>query len=60
MSTPFIGEVKIVAFNFAPKGWALSNGQLLAINQKSHRHAARGAGWVLEYLRAAKACSTFS
>jgi microcystin-dependent protein len=35
MSTPFIGEVKIVAFNFAPKGWALSNGQILAINQNA-------------------------
>ncbi len=34
--------------------------ELLAINQKSNCHAARGAGWVLEYLRAAKAGSTFS
>lgn len=33
MSTPFLGEVKIVSFNFAPKGWALCNGQLLPINQ---------------------------
>ena len=33
MSTPFIGEVKIMAFNFAPKGWAMCNGQLLAIGQ---------------------------
>lgn len=33
MATPFIGEVKIVSFNFAPKGWALCNGQLLPINQ---------------------------
>lgn len=33
MSTPFIAEVKIVSFNFAPKGWALCNGQLLPINQ---------------------------
>jgi microcystin-dependent protein len=30
---PFLGEVKIVSFNFAPKGWALANGQLLPINQ---------------------------
>jgi microcystin-dependent protein len=28
-----MGEVKIVAFNFAPKGWALCNGQFLPINQ---------------------------
>jgi microcystin-dependent protein len=33
MSTPFLGEVKIVSFNFAPKGWALCNGQFLPINQ---------------------------
>jgi microcystin-dependent protein len=33
MAQPFIGEVKMVSFNFAPKGWALCNGQLLAINQ---------------------------
>jgi microcystin-dependent protein len=33
MSEPFLGEIKIVAFNFAPKGWALCNGQLLPINQ---------------------------
>lgn len=33
MSTPFLGEIKMVAFNFAPKGWALCNGQLLPINQ---------------------------
>ena len=33
MSTPFLGELKIVSFNFAPKGWTLCNGQLLPINQ---------------------------
>jgi microcystin-dependent protein len=33
MSEPFLGEVKIVAFNFAPKNWALCNGQLLPISQ---------------------------
>ena len=33
MGEPFLGEVKIVSFNFAPKGWALCNGQLLPINQ---------------------------
>lgn len=30
---PFIGEIAIVAFNYAPRFWALCNGQLLAINQ---------------------------
>src|SRR5712672_2330958 len=33
MSEAFISEIKIVAFNFAPKGWAMCNGQLLPINQ---------------------------
>jgi microcystin-dependent protein len=30
---PFVGQILMVAFNFAPKGWALCNGQLLPINQ---------------------------
>ena len=33
MGTPFMSEIKICAFNFAPQGWALCNGQLLPINQ---------------------------
>jgi microcystin-dependent protein len=33
MGTPFIAEVRIVSFNFAPRGWAMCSGQLLPINQ---------------------------
>jgi microcystin-dependent protein len=33
MSTPFIGQIETFAFNYAPKGWAQCNGQLLPINQ---------------------------
>jgi microcystin-dependent protein len=33
MSTPYISEIKMVSFGFAPQGWALCNGQLLPINQ---------------------------
>lgn len=33
MGTPYLGEIKIVSFNFAPKGWAFCRGQLLPINQ---------------------------
>jgi len=33
MAEPFLSEIRIMSFNFAPKGWALSNGQLLPINQ---------------------------
>ncbi len=32
MDTPFIGEILITAFNYAPRGWALCNGQILNIN----------------------------
>lgn len=33
MSTPFLGELKLVSFAFAPKGWALCNGQVMSIQQ---------------------------
>src|SRR5690242_18006412 len=33
MSEPFLSEIKLFSCNFAPKGWALCNGQLLPINQ---------------------------
>lgn len=33
MAEPFLSEVRIMSFVFAPKGWALCNGQLLPINQ---------------------------
>jgi microcystin-dependent protein len=33
MSQPFLGEIRVVSFNFPPKGWALCNGQVLPINQ---------------------------
>jgi microcystin-dependent protein len=33
MSDPFLSEIKIISWNFAPKGWAFCNGQLMPINQ---------------------------
>lgn len=33
MSNPFIGEIRMFGGNFAPRGWALCDGQLLAISQ---------------------------
>lgn len=33
MSEPFLGEIKIISWNFPPKGWAFCNGSLLPINQ---------------------------
>lgn len=32
---PFLGEVRMVGFNYAPKGWAVCNGQLMNIAQNS-------------------------
>ena len=32
MSEPFIGEVRMVAFNFPPRGWAFCNGQIMSIS----------------------------
>ena len=33
MAEPFLSEIRLFSFVFAPKGWALCNGQLLPINQ---------------------------
>jgi len=35
MSEPFIAEIRIVGFNFAPRGWAFCDGQLLPISQNT-------------------------
>lgn len=35
MQDPWLGEIALVAFNFAPVGWALCNGQLLSIAQNT-------------------------
>jgi microcystin-dependent protein len=33
MAEPFLSEIRLMSFNFPPKGWALCNGQLMPINQ---------------------------
>src|SRR5438093_5809298 len=33
MSEPFLAEIRLISFNFPPRGWAFCNGQLLPINQ---------------------------
>ncbi|HEX8453303.1 MAG TPA: tail fiber protein [Longimicrobium sp.] len=33
MAEPFLSEIRLMSFNFAPKGWAMCNGQQLPINQ---------------------------
>jgi microcystin-dependent protein len=35
MSSPFVAEIRIFAFNFAPSGWALCDGQLLPLSQNT-------------------------
>jgi len=42
MSDPFLGEIRMVGFNYAPRGWALCNGQLLGIQQNSALFALLG------------------
>ena len=35
MADPFVAEIRIFPFNFAPRGWAFCNGQLLPISQNT-------------------------
>jgi microcystin-dependent protein len=35
MSQPFVAEIRMFGFNFAPRGWALCNGQILPISQNT-------------------------
>ena len=45
MATPFIGELKLAGFNFAPRGWAFCNGQLLPIAQNTALFALLGTNY---------------
>lgn len=42
MTTPYLGEIKLVSFNFAPKGWAFCDGQMMPINQNQALFALLG------------------
>jgi microcystin-dependent protein len=42
MSEPFVGEIRMFGFNFAPRGWASCDGQLLAISQNDALFALLG------------------
>ena len=35
MADAFIGEIRVFGFNFAPRGWAFCNGQILSIAQNT-------------------------
>jgi microcystin-dependent protein len=45
MSEPFIGQVSIVPYDFAPRGWTSCNGQLLPINQNQALFALLGTAY---------------
>lgn len=45
MAEPFMGEIRLMSFNFAPRGWALCNGQLLPINQNQALFALLGTNF---------------
>ena len=42
MSEPFLAEVRIVGFNFAPRGWAFCDGQILPISQNQSLYSLLG------------------
>jgi microcystin-dependent protein len=42
MAAPFISEIRIFSFGYAPKGWAQCNGQLLPMNQNQALYALLG------------------
>jgi microcystin-dependent protein len=42
VAEPFLSEIRIMSFSFAPKGWALCNGQFLPINQNQALFALLG------------------
>src|SRR5262245_44635505 len=42
MSEPFLSEIRVMSFGFAPKGWAMCDGQLLPINQNQALFALLG------------------
>src|SRR3954449_8782804 len=42
MAEPFLSEIRLMSFGFAPKGWAMCNGQLLPINQNQPLFALLG------------------
>ncbi|WP_019962362.1 phage tail protein [Woodsholea maritima] len=42
MSEPFLAEIRMMGFNFAPRGWAFTDGQILPINQNQSLYSILG------------------
>ncbi|WP_350334595.1 phage tail protein [Coralliovum pocilloporae] len=45
MSEPFLAEIRMVGFNFAPRGWAFLDGQILPINQNQSLYSLLGTNY---------------
>ena len=60
MAEPFLGEIRTFAFDFAPKGWAKCEGQLMPINQNQALFALLGTYLRRRrpgHVRAARTCA---
>ena len=65
MADPFVAEIRIFPFNFAPKGWALCDGQLLPLSQNTALFSLLGttyggngkSNFALPDCRAARRCT---
>ena len=45
MTEPFVGEIQLFGFNFAPRGWALCNGATMAIQQNTALYSLLGTNY---------------
>ena len=45
MAEPFLAEIRLMSFNFAPRGWAMCNGQTLPMNQNQALFSRLGTLW---------------
>lgn len=65
MADPFVAEIRIFPFNFAPRGWAWCDGQLLPLSQNTALFSLLGttyggngkSNFALPDLQAARRCS---
>ena len=45
MADPFVAEIRIFPFNFAPKGWAFCDGQLFQVSQNTVHFSLLGSSY---------------
>ena len=46
MADPFVAEIRIFPFNFAPKGWAWCDGQLMPLAEAASEKSSTGSAWL--------------